>query len=92
LKILDQYHLGETAIEAEAVKIGFADLERLDKMITIRELRRHKLLQAIAEYRTDLALRARAGSDRAIKGKALTLEHTKDKEAPATGSNNGNGA
>ena len=85
LEILERHHLDETAIEAEAIRLRLPDLERMDKLITSRECQRDKTLQGIAEYRTDLMLRLRAGSDRIINGKALAVEHTNDIEAPVAG-------
>jgi hypothetical protein len=83
LKRLKRFHLDETAIEAEAMRICAADLERLDRMLASAESRRNRMLRSIAEYRADLALQLRARSDRIVEGKALAIEPGKDKKPPS---------
>jgi hypothetical protein len=68
LQLLRQFHLDESAIEAEAIRISFSELEMLDKMITLLESRRNKALRSIAEYRDDFAKRLREVSNRVIEG------------------------
>jgi hypothetical protein len=68
LQLLRQYHLNEWAIEAEAIRISFSEIEILDKMITLLESRRNKALRSIAEYRDGFAKRVREVSNRVIEG------------------------
>jgi hypothetical protein len=83
LELLRQFHLDETAIEAEAIRRSAADLELLDRLLASLESRRNKALRCIADYRFGLAQQLRASSDRIIDGKVLALEHSDDKEPPA---------
>src|ERR1700733_768869 len=41
LQLLKQFHLDESAIEAEAIRISFSEVEMLDRMITLLESRRN---------------------------------------------------
>lgn len=83
LQLLQRRHLDEDALEAEAIRSCAPDLKRLDKLLVSLELRRSRALRGIAEYRTDLALKLQAGSDRIIDGKVLAVGHTEAKELPA---------
>ena len=70
LELLDKFHLDELAIEAEAIRNEFSELEMLDRMLTILELRLNKALRSIADYRTALQYRFRkfqTGSLRATR-------------------------
>lgn len=74
-EILNRFGLDESAIEAEAIRISSADLERLDRMLMSLEKRRDKALRCIGEYRDALARRLKESSDRIIEAKgALELE------------------
>jgi hypothetical protein len=68
LQLLRQFHLNEWAIEAEAIRISFSEIEMLDRMITLVESRRNKALRSIAEYRDGFAKRVREVSNRVIEG------------------------
>jgi hypothetical protein len=74
VKLLEQFHLDETAIEAEAMRSCAADLELFDKLLVSAESRRNRALRSVAEYRTDLALRLRATRDRIIDGEVLAVD------------------
>jgi hypothetical protein len=76
-KILRQFQLDESAIEAEAIKRCFADLRVLDEMLCTLEARLNKTLRCLAEYRESLARQLREGADRIIEGRKniLTLEN-----------------
>ena len=64
-----QYHLDESAIEAEAIRSRSEELEVLDRMLTSLESRRNKALRCIADYQD--RLKVREASDRVIEGKAV---------------------
>jgi hypothetical protein len=81
LKILEQFGLDETAIEAEAIRNRIADLERLDKLLASRESRLRRALHGIAEYRTSLAQQLRVSSKRIIDGEVFAVEDTKETES-----------
>jgi hypothetical protein len=68
---LGQFGLNETAIEAEAIRMSSADLQRLDRMLASLESRRNKALRCIDEYRDRLARRLREGTDRIIEAKGV---------------------
>jgi hypothetical protein len=59
LKLLAEFRLDEFAIEAEAIRRVFSELEVLDKMLTLLESRRNKALRSIADYRNDFAKQLR---------------------------------
>jgi hypothetical protein len=81
-KILRQFQLDESAIEAEAIKRCLPDLELLDKMLCTLEARLNKTLRCIAEYRESLARQLRESADRIIEGKnLLALEDPANKSA-----------
>jgi hypothetical protein len=50
-KLLRKFHLDESAIEAAAVRSCAEDLERLDRRLTLAEIRRDKALRFIFDYR-----------------------------------------
>jgi hypothetical protein len=70
-QLLRQFHLDESAIEAEAIRISFSEIEMLDRMITLLESRRNKALRSIAEYRDGFAKRMREVSNRVIEGEPV---------------------
>ena len=53
-KLLRKYHLDESAIDAAAMRLCGEDLERLDRRLTLAEVRRDKALRLIYEYRQSL--------------------------------------
>ena len=67
LELLAEFHLDEFAIEAEAIRSVFSQLEVLDKMLTLLESRRNKALRSIADYRNDFAKQVREVSNRVIE-------------------------
>lgn len=69
-KLLRQFQLDETAIEAEAFRLMSSDIDRMDRMLTLAEVRRDKALRNIAEYRDSLSLQLRQTSER-----ILNIEH-----------------
>jgi hypothetical protein len=70
-ELLAQYHLDESAIEAEAIRSVSSDLEEFDRTLTSLESRRYKVLRCIAEYQDRFAKQVREVSDRVIEGKAV---------------------
>jgi hypothetical protein len=71
LQLLAQFRLDEFAIEAEAIRSVFSDLEVLDKMLTLLESRRNKALRSIADYRDGFAKQVREVSNRVIEADAV---------------------
>jgi hypothetical protein len=49
--LLRNFGLDERAIEAEAFRLRVDDLERLDRMLALAEVRRDRALRCIADYR-----------------------------------------
>ena len=75
-ELLKQFGLDETAIEAEAIRTSSADLETIDRMLTLAEARRNRALRSIAEYREDFAERLERHSDKLIEQHdVVRLEH-----------------
>ena len=70
-EILNQFHLDETAIEAEAIRSVAADLELLDRMLMSLEVRRNRALRSIADYRASFAEQVQEVSDRIIEAEPV---------------------
>jgi hypothetical protein len=68
LERLEKFHLDESAIEAEAIRKNFSEIETLDRMLTLLELRLNNGLRSIAEYRNGFAKQLREASNRVIEG------------------------
>jgi len=66
-ELLGQHQLDDTAIEAEAFRIRAEDLEKLDYMLSRAELRRERLLTAIAAFRQGLGKLVRQVSDQLLE-------------------------
>jgi hypothetical protein len=66
-KLLRKFQMDETAIEAEAFRLCSEDLERLDRMLTLAEVRREKALRFVADYREHLWTRLRQTADRLLE-------------------------
>ena len=82
MRILHRYHLDESAIEAEAIRLCSSDLEQLDKMLTSLRLRFDRVLRCVADYREALAKRMRQSSDRVLEdADVLRLESFADKKS-----------
>jgi hypothetical protein len=69
--LLSQFDLDESAIEAEAIRRSFSDLELLDRMLTSLESRRNKALGTVAEYRASLGQQLRESADRIVNAKGV---------------------
>ena len=70
-ELLSQFELDESAIEAEAIRRSFSDLELLDRMLTSLESRRNKALGCVADYRAILGQQLRESADRIVDGKGI---------------------
>jgi len=70
-QLLAEYHLDESAIEAEAIRSRSAELELLDRMLTSLEARRNRALRCVADYQDRFAKQLREVSDRVIEGKTV---------------------
>ena len=75
MAILHEFDLDETAIEAEAVRLSWSDLELLDKMQASLRSRLDKALRSVADYRDSLARQMRQSSDRILENDPLCIEH-----------------
>jgi hypothetical protein len=79
-ELLRDFHLDETAIEAEAFRKSADDLEGIDRLMASAEARRDKALVCVAQYRGDFGALLRESSNRLVDGKVLKLEHAGSKE------------
>lgn len=76
LTLLNHYNLDETAIEAEAVRQSWSDLELVERMLMLQRSRLDKTLGCVADYRDNLATRMRQGSDQILEnGDSICLQH-----------------
>jgi hypothetical protein len=83
LQTIDLLGLDAAAIEAQAVRRSFSDLDRLERLLAALEARRDKALRRVAEYRAGLSQILRECSDRIIEGKVVALKGASIKK-PAT--------
>jgi hypothetical protein len=65
-EILAEYHLDESAIEAEAFRQCAKDLEWFDRSLALAEVRRDKALRCIADYRQNLANQLQQAASRIL--------------------------
>ena len=65
-KLLEQFGLDEGAIDAEAYRIVFAELQELNRMLASAEARFSKTLRSIADYRKSFAQRAESSVGRIL--------------------------
>ncbi len=82
-KLLRDFQLDESVIEAEAIRRSSDDLEKLDRLLASLESRRHRALRCLADYRGGFARQLRESSDRIIDGKVLALENASSKKPSA---------
>jgi hypothetical protein len=76
-KLLAEFQLDESAIEATAIRNALAQIEPLDKLIASAEARLHQALRFIAEYRENLARRLSEAADRLLEDeKVLQLQNS----------------
>jgi hypothetical protein len=88
-KVLQQFQLDESAIEAKSYTETASNFEALDKLEASLMSRRDKSLRCIAEYRIGLSRDLQETSDRIIEGKVLALEDKATDSPPITGPTNG---
>jgi hypothetical protein len=82
LELLDEFRLDESAIEAEAIRSRFSELEMFDRMLTLQESRLNKALRSIADYRDSFAKQVREVSKRVIEGDpVIQLENRSAKKS-----------
>jgi hypothetical protein len=74
LELLRRFGLDETAIEAEAIRGLFSQLEPIENMLTSLEWRYDKALGCIAHYRAILVNQLREGADLANDGKRIPFD------------------
>jgi hypothetical protein len=73
-KLFISYNLDETSIEAEAWRLASVDLDRIERMLTLLEHRRDKVLKAIANYRGSLAVQMKQAAKRIIEADEMPNE------------------
>jgi len=74
LQKLAYFGLDEHAIEAEAIRIRAAELEKLDRLLASREWRLDKALLSFAEFRGGLRRQLRETAEKLIDGEVLALD------------------
>jgi hypothetical protein len=76
LALLDRYNLDESAIEAEAIRQSWSDLEAFERLLMVQRSRLDKALGCVADYRESYAVRMRHSSDRILAdGDSISLQH-----------------
>jgi len=76
-KLLAEFQLDESAIEAMAIRNALAQIEPLDRLIASAEARLRQALRFIAECRENLARRLSEAAERVLKDeKVLRLENS----------------
>jgi hypothetical protein len=83
LQKLAYFGLDEHAIEAEAMRIRAADLEKLDRLLASREWRLDKAWFSFAEFRGGLGRHLRETAERVIDGKVLAIGSASKNPPPA---------
>ncbi len=95
-KLLRQYQLDEHSIAAEAFRQTAQDMDRLDRMLTLAEVRRDRALRSIAEYRLSLATRVRQSLDQILDNdevpRLVAVAKPTDWRWPANGKSRRTGA
>jgi hypothetical protein len=71
-RLLRQYGLDKSAIEAEAFRKSADDIELIDKLLASAESRRNKIIREIATYRGGLAQQLEKSANRIIEAEVLT--------------------
>jgi hypothetical protein len=67
MKMLRSYHLDETSVEAEAIKLLGSELEDLDRLLSSAEACRNRALATLSDVQASVAGRAREVSQRLIE-------------------------
>ena len=71
-RLLRQFRLDVSAIEAEAFRKSAHEIELIDKLLASAESRRNKILREIAAYRNGLAQQLEKSANRIIEAEVLT--------------------
>ena len=79
---LAYFGLDERAIEAEAIRIRAAELEKFDRLLASREWRLDKALLSFAEFRGGLRRQLRETAEKLIDGEVLALDNAAKKPPP----------
>ena len=66
LGLLQEAGLDESSVEAEAFRLSIDDIEKLDRALTLAEVRRDKAIRMIAEYKDSFAIRLRQSAERVL--------------------------
>ena len=80
--LLDQRQLDEDSILAEAFRLTAPEIERIDQMIAICEVRRDRAIRNVAEYRLSFAKTLEQGSDRILENEAQQTEEEGNIDEP----------
>ena len=72
IKILDGFHLDETSIEAEAIRILGPELETWDRMVSAQEECRNRTFDTLSKVQASVANRAKEISQRKIDAEKNT--------------------
>jgi hypothetical protein len=82
LAILRRFDLDESAIEAEAIRQSWSDLELVDQMQRSLRSRLDNALRSVDDYRASLARQMRQSSNRILENDAsLCIEHVANEAA-----------
>jgi hypothetical protein len=73
-ELLGQRQLDQDSIFAEAFRLTGPELERIDRMMTLCEVRRERALGSIADYRLTLAKDLEQRSSRILENDAVAIE------------------
>jgi hypothetical protein len=82
LQKLAYFGLDERAIEAEAIRIRAAELEKFDRLLASREWRLDKALRTFAEFRGGLRRQLRETAEKLIDGEVLALDNASKNPPP----------
>jgi hypothetical protein len=86
-EMLRQFHLDESAFEAEAMRLIADQLEYLDRALVTARSRLDKALRLIMDYRESLAIRLRHQTDHILQGQpnhgAICIEHDAEQKDAA---------
>jgi hypothetical protein len=63
-ELLENFHLDQSAIEAEAIRSKFSELEMLDRMLTLHEARFNRTLRSIHDYQDKFGSKVRQAANR----------------------------
>ncbi len=80
--LLDQRQLDEDSILAEAFRLTAPEIERIEQMIAICEVRRDRAIRNVAEYRLSFAKTLEQGSDRILQNEAQQTEEEGNIDEP----------